>query len=77
MGAFLKDVSLTQGECQLVILALAELSLERPGWLSACSDLAEKFYPHPAEAGSGLFDGFRQLHSYNLQQALIRDLPDA
>jgi hypothetical protein len=44
---------LSEEERQAVLLALAELSLRRPGWLEFLGDAADKF------DGREMFNGFR------------------
>jgi hypothetical protein len=48
------SVTLEDDERQLILLALAELSLWRPGWQWALSNLADKF------SGREIFENFRQ-----------------
>lgn len=46
-------VSVDEGERQVILLALAELALERPGWDYMLGELAERFQGRP------MFDGFK------------------
>lgn len=48
------DVTVDEGERQTTLLALAELSLRRPGWLNHLERIADKF------GGRRMFDGFRE-----------------
>jgi len=50
---------------QMVLLALAELALSRPGWDYALGEIAERFSPPSPEAISGreLFDQFKRLNA--------------
>lgn len=46
-------VKVSEEERQMTVLALAELSLRRPGWLDALGRVADTFY------GREMFDEFR------------------
>lgn len=48
------NVTIEEEERQSILLALAELSLRRPGWLDHLGRVADKFH------GREIFDGFRQ-----------------
>jgi hypothetical protein len=52
--------SLDSGDVQLVMLALAQLALRRPGWDYALRQLAEKIEP---VIGPGLYDEFKSIHA--------------
>ncbi len=49
-----KNVTIEEGERQTTLLALAELSLRRPGWLDHLERIADKF------SGRKMFNGFRE-----------------
>lgn len=48
------SVKVSEEERQMILLALAELSLRRPGWLDALGRVADTFH------GREMFDGFRE-----------------
>lgn len=48
------NVTIEEGERQTTLLALAELSLRRPGWLDHLERIADKF------GGKMMFDEFRK-----------------
>lgn len=58
------NVAITEGERQLILLALAKLSIERPGWDDALNQLALKM-DNEAEGLEGvraeMYDSFRRL----------------
>lgn len=60
------NVTIEEGERQTTLLALAELSLRRPGWLDHLERIANKFN------GRDMFDGFRET-SADLIRADDRD----
>lgn len=51
------NVTIEEEERQTTLLALAELSLRRPGWLDHLERIADKF------SGRKMFDGFRETSS--------------
>lgn len=56
-------VTITEEERQMLLLALAKLSLERPGWHWALSSLAVKYsLVVSSEDGRAMFEQFRDLH---------------
>jgi len=56
------NVTLDPAERELVLLALAVLSLDRPGWYVACGALAEKFGV-PERPGLAMLDEYRRLNA--------------
>lgn len=48
------NVTVIEGERQIVLLALAELALSRPGWDDTLHEIAVKFH------GEELFAGFKK-----------------
>ena len=48
------NVKVSEEERQMILLALAELSLRRPGWLFALGRVADTFH------GCEMFVGFRE-----------------
>ena len=48
------NVTIEGAERQTILLALAELSLRRPGWLDHLGRIADRF------RGRTMFDGFRE-----------------
>jgi hypothetical protein len=53
-------VQLEEGQRQMVLLALAKLSVERPGWLRAIEELALKMDFRNAQGRPGLLHQFRR-----------------
>jgi len=53
--------ALSEAERQLLLMALAHLSVERPGWYDALNRLAVKVDDARA-AGAEMFEQFRQMH---------------
>lgn len=61
----MKDVTVTidEGQRQVLLLALAKLSIERPGWAWMLGELAAKFSTAPnIEDGREMFEKFREIH---------------
>lgn len=56
-------VTISEEERQMLLLALAKLSLERPGWHWALSGLAAKYsLVLSSQDGRATFEHFRDLH---------------
>jgi len=56
--------TIDEGQRQAVILALAELSIDRPGWYAMLGELAAKYSTAPQlEDGRALFEEFRRLRA--------------
>lgn len=53
--------ALTEAERQLLLMALAHLSVERPGWYAALNRLAVKVDDARA-ASAEVFEEFRRMH---------------
>ena len=51
------NVTIKEENRQIILLALAELSLRRPGWFDAIERIADKF------GGREMFEGFRETSS--------------
>jgi hypothetical protein len=49
-------VEIDEADRQMILLALAKLTIERPGFLYSCSELAARF------SGRDVFESFRRLH---------------
>jgi len=65
-------VTIDEGHRQMLLLALAELSIERPGWRWTLGELAAKYSTAPTlEDGRALFEQFRALHAPAQRQAII------
>jgi hypothetical protein len=58
-------VTIDEGQRQLLLLALAKLSIEGPGWHWTLGELAEEF------SGRALFEQFRKIHNASNVDALI------
>lgn len=57
-------VTIAEEERQMLLLALAKLSLDRPGWHWGLGELAAKFSTAPnVEDGRAMFEAFRRLNS--------------
>ena len=54
-------MKLDEGERQMMLMALAHLAVERPGWDDALNRLALKFGDAPERGRAAMYDGFRQL----------------
>lgn len=63
-------IDIEEDERQMLLLALAELSLQRPGWLHACETLALKFDNKQPDGRAQLFDQFRRNHSNVIAEKL-------
>jgi hypothetical protein len=60
----MQDVTVTidEGQRQMLLLALAKLSIERPGWHAALGDLAATFSTAPTiEDGREMYEQFRAI----------------
>lgn len=56
-------VTISEEERQMLLLALAKLSIERPGWHWALSGLAVKYsLVLESQDGRAMFEHFRDLH---------------
>lgn len=56
-------VTIDEGQRQMLLLALAKLSIERPGWHWTLGALAAKYSRAPgSEDGRALFEQFRRIH---------------
>lgn len=53
----------SEEERQMILLALAELALRRPGWLVALARVADTFH------GREMFDGFRETSADMIAEA--------
>jgi hypothetical protein len=61
-----------EAQRQVVLLALAELSIARPGWLEALEEIALKMDNKTAEGRAEMFDQFRRNHSNPLAEKLAK-----
>jgi hypothetical protein len=60
-----RDITVTidEGQRQMLLLALAKLSIERPGWHWTLGELAALFSTAPSiQDGRELFEQFRDIH---------------
>lgn len=73
MGPFDElTVAIDEMQRQMLLLALAKLSIERPGWHTTLGELAAKYSTTPdLEDGRALFEQFRTIHQANQRQAII------
>lgn len=72
MGPFDElTVAIDEMQRQMLLLALAKLSIERPGWHTTLGELAAKYSTMPdLEDGRALFEQFRTIHLANRRQAI-------
>lgn len=54
-------IELTEEERQTVLMALAYLSIERPGWMLALREVASKMDNKGKDGLPAMFEGFRKL----------------
>jgi hypothetical protein len=59
-------IELDEGQRQMVLLALAKLSIERPGWLYAIEELALTMDNTSAQGKPELLHNFRRLFDYGV-----------
>jgi hypothetical protein len=52
------NLAISEEERQLILLALAKLSLERPGWDFACHSIALKMDNVDSSGRAEMYDGF-------------------
>jgi hypothetical protein len=57
------DVHLDEGQRQMVLLALAKLAIERPGFMYALEEIARPMDNIDADNRPELFHQFHKLHS--------------
>jgi len=53
-------IVITEEERQMMLLALAKLALERPGWNDTLNELALKMDNKDADGRAQMFDNFKQ-----------------
>ena len=56
-------VNLEEAQRQMVLLALAKLAIERPGWLQAIEDIALQMDNHTAGGKPQLLYEFLRIHT--------------
>lgn len=73
-------LELDESERQMVLMALAHLSIERPGWDDALNRIAlridnestvrapELHRPDDRSPRAAMFDGFREIHRYAIKK---------
>jgi hypothetical protein len=69
----MQDVTVTidEGQRQMLLLALAKLSIERPGWHWTLGELASKYSIAPQfDDGRHIFEQFRELHAHDRHAAI-------
>lgn len=62
----------TEEERQMVLLALAELSIARPGWVEGLGKIALLMDEPNPEGNATLFERFRRNHSDAVAERLIK-----
>lgn len=65
-------VEITEGDRQVILLALAELSIARPGWVNMLGEIALKMDNKRADGNAEMFENFRENHTLPLREALTR-----
>jgi hypothetical protein len=63
-------IAFNEDERQTVLLALAELSIARPGWVNMLNEIALKMDNKDQHGHAEMFEGFRQLHAGPVTDAL-------
>lgn len=66
------QVSLEEGQRQMIIIALAELSIDRPGWTNDLEEIALLMDNKDENGYAKMFEKLRQNHTRNLRHALTR-----
>lgn len=62
-------VTIDEEDRQMIVLALAKLSIERPGWHWTLGRLAALFSTAPdIENGRALFEQFREIHNRSVKE---------
>ena len=56
-------IQLEEGQRQMVLLALAKLSIERPGWLDAIEELALRMDNRDPQGHPEMLYAFRRIHA--------------
>jgi hypothetical protein len=65
-------IVIEEGQRQAILLALAELSMARPGWVPMLEEIALLMDNKNAEGQAIMFESFRQNHTRPLAEALAR-----
>lgn len=66
-------IVIEEGDRQAILLALAELSIARPGWVFMLSEIALKMDNKTEEGFPQMFEQFRRNHSNPLAEVLSRE----
>lgn len=69
----MSTVELTEEDRDLILLALAILSLYRPGWLFACQEVADVVGGMPAQE---MFKKFRRLNEDRVRLDPVIPMPE-
>jgi hypothetical protein len=70
---YIHTIRITEEERQMVLLALAELSIARPGWISSLEEIALKMDNKTEDGRAEMFDQFRRNHSNPLAEKLSKE----
>lgn len=70
LGAIRHTIVLKEDERQTILLALAELSIARPGWVQMLSDIARQMDNTDPRGEPQMFEQFRQNHVAPLVEAI-------
>jgi hypothetical protein len=65
-------IDISEEQRQLIILALARLSMERPGWYFMCEQTALRFDNKNSHGHAEMFDTFRETWIGQAREALSR-----
>jgi len=57
------NLAIDEGDRQMLLMALAHLAVERPGWNHALSRIAIRVDNKTREGRPELYDDFRKIHS--------------
>lgn len=64
-------ITIDDGQRQLIIMALAHLSMESPGWIYALEEIALKMDNQTDDGRPQMFESFRRIHSEAVAAKLI------
>lgn len=69
------DLQIDEGERGMVLMALAHLAVERPGWEWALNNLACKMDNIGPDGKATMFEEFRRLHQQQAKEPVIEPAP--
>jgi hypothetical protein len=65
-----------RADCEAILLALAILSLDRPGWRDYLAGIAAKFSASPNITGQAKFEAFRDANADRFGDRVLRRAAD-